>query len=391
MITQKSNPDNLLLNICICLIMRFHPIQSHRQGSRNRKQCFFFTASFTNKKLVLKEKEQVEEEKGGGGGGSYLCEYEYRDVLFTMNAHKKEKYDSIVFYDVTSFLLKVSERYKPSNRLQPTKYQYYAFQHILNTDFPELRCLYQQKMHTDGYVSTQEQWEWFLELYRPQNRRKLLDFDVLGGCDQQDDLDERASILVNRILNNPFITSLHTMDGHGRLILRVVSKLLDREPQFFITRPTFYFHVYDIDEVTNLWHELILPHACTIVKQDIFETLLPSIETGDIQTQLFYLNFCGLMGQGPQVYDMYEMLSKKEQHSLMNNLVVSFSNIREGQHAATQLCRQLMELNCRAFGYNPKHTCHDSRCLLQITQRSFCNNIEDCSSIGDFVTIGILE
>tara|TARA_R100001163_G_C5030234_1_gene170654 strand:+ start:833 stop:1126 length:294 start_codon:yes stop_codon:yes gene_type:complete len=72
----------------------------------------------------------------------------------------------------------------------------------------------------------------------------------------------------------------------------------------------------EIDEITHKWHKLLFPNCVKKLNKNILDIIDSKSNLSD---KLFYLNFCGLQGQGP---DIIERLHKISYH---NASFISFS------------------------------------------------------------------
>ena len=111
-----------------------------------------------------------------------------------------------------------------------------------------------------------------------------------------DDQNIRSDFIVNYMQNNP-TSQLITMDGHGRLIYSIISKLQDLSS---FKRSKKIIHLLDIDNLTNNFHKKMFPtnifgKQIRIPEcQDILELNSTFLEKNNISHPLLYLNFCGI-------------------------------------------------------------------------------------------------
>jgi len=238
----------------------------------------------------------------------------------------------------------IKELYKSSpfnnvNILQPSLWQIFVLQYFIEKS----RYKYMNELQNSN-LSTDEKWYMYLQLFYDRdikNRFYFVDLDLLGSG-HDNDLEERAHIVANRILNNENINSVYTMDGHGRFITRMVSKILDNSPDFFEDNPDFNIFVYELDDEAHMWHKITLPNG-SAVNGNMLDELEKSINDDSIEHKLFYCNFSGLQGQGPRIINSYRTIH--ENNSNIDNLIVSFSSAREGKKPSEKLLNDIAELN----------------------------------------------
>jgi hypothetical protein len=175
---------------------------------------------------------------------------------------------------------------------------------------------------------TPYKWSQILE-----NFKDLLFINKSKISDQED----RANILVQQIMTNPEIKKIVIMDGHGRFLLTLLKKLGLRANHLKIT-------VVDINPVVVDWHRCFFPKKIESIYDNIFN-YEPS------NTQLVYMNFCGLGGLKGQM-DLANYLAKIKNSAIVTdtdtnlntkNLFISFSTERKAKNLKKGLSRPIHE------------------------------------------------
>jgi hypothetical protein len=175
---------------------------------------------------------------------------------------------------------------------------------------------------------TPYKWSQILE-----NFKDLLFINKSKISDQED----RANILVQQIMTNPEIKKIVIMDGHGRFLLTLLKKLGLRANHLKIT-------VVDINPVVVDWHKCFFPKKIESIYDNIFN-YEPS------NTQLVYMNFCGLGGLKGQM-DLANYLAKIKNSDIVTdtdtnlntkNLFISFSIERKAKNLKKGLSRPIHE------------------------------------------------
>lgn len=191
-------------------------------------------------------------------------------------------------YTISKIINETLENFsKKKNNLQPSLIDIFILQYFIDED----NYKKMNELQSPNY-SNEERWKSYLQLFYNENKLdNFLDFDILGSG-HEEDLDERASIIAKRCKNNTAIKSIHTMDGHGRFITRLIKKLIDEK--IFEERPDFNILVYDLDFETDLWHKITMPLG-TGKKGNILVELNKAIDDKSINEKIFYLNFSGLV------------------------------------------------------------------------------------------------
>jgi hypothetical protein len=266
-------------------------------------------------------------------GKQKLGKPEYNDILAIINTYIQAGH-----VDVPQIIKRIGNgHYKKGNILEPSFWQMFILHYFIDTN--EYKRINQ--LHLPSWTKD-EVWHEYLDIFGSQNNQNnILQLDTLGSS-HDEDLDKRARLVAIRVINNPTIQSIHTIDGHGRLIVRIVREILRLKPRFFRENPHFDVFVYNIDEEAHIWHQMTLPNGCA-KSNNIFDVLNTSIKTNDIKSQLFYLNLSGLMGQGDRIRDSFVELFKKPEN--MKNLIVSFAASQNGREPAFNLVSQLIEFN----------------------------------------------
>jgi len=314
---------------------------------------------------------------------------------------------------------------KKINDLQPSLMEIFILQYFIDeSNYKKMNEL--QSINN----SNKERWNSYLELFYSENKsdNKFLNFDILGSGHEKD-LDERASLIANRCLSDTTIKSIHTMDGHGRFVTRLIKKLMDNN--IFDNRPEFNIFVYDLDNETDMWHQITMPLG-TAKKGNILNELEKSINDDTINEKLFYINFSGLtitqkqnggvnshksvkstrktinktyktnslnnvnisskrinkktpknktiklikptyttINQGDNIMELYEKLLQKDK---VDRLFVSYANLRNKKYSE-KLYHDILLFN---------ENVEDKNKILLLTERSMNKNNE----LGEFVTVG---
>jgi len=242
----------------------------------------------------------------------------YKDIL--------QKYNQFIKTNgpghLSEFIVQMENEWpKNPNKLQPNMFHLFMLHYHINDPlYRQLNSL------QDPGLSKQEKWKTYISLFTgldPSNRftrlplpYPLLDVFALGSGHDMD-LDRRAGIIAERCIRNRKIKRVHTMDGHGRFICKLIEQLLHRDPHFFINRQEFDIFVYDIDKETHLWHQSTMPEGSSKFGNifDFFD------EDPDLSESLYYFNFSGLQKQHDRVLRSFEIVKMLE---ILDNIVVSF-------------------------------------------------------------------
>lgn len=141
----------------------------------------------------------------------------------------------------------------------------------------------------------------------------LLNVDAMGSS-HEDDLDERMEFIV-KLSQKLGTKQVNLMDGHGRCAVRL-SAALPAKTEILI---------HEIDETTHAWHQKTMPSAMPC-KSNILEYLSTCAERGTLKPggKLFYLNFCGLMGQSDTIAWLLAAMTAEERAQV----VISFARVR---------------------------------------------------------------
>lgn len=308
-----------------------------------------------------------------------IGEPEYEDILCQLKAYNDDNPD--INNLKVKFLKNLkSDYYKNQNVLQPSVIDIFILQNYINdNEYKEMNNL------QSTTNSQQKQWETYLKLFSNKmisgskivtNTKPFFDFDILGSG-HDIDLENRAKIVADRCIKNPNINFIYTMDGHGRFICYLISELFNHSINFFTERPEFKIFVYDIDDETNMWHQMTMP--LDVAKTgDIFIELNNSITDNSIENKFFYLNFSGLCNTGGEVQKVFEQLSTNNDN--LHNFLVSFSTCRSAKIPSEKLNDFIQTFN---------ENLDNTHKIIRKTERSFLRKGKDvCDGLGDFVTFG---
>jgi len=343
--------------------------------------------------------------------GEYSFGYpDYKFIIEKINAYIKE--DFYLENTIPKLMRKIFEDYpKKCNILQPSLLQIFILQFFIDSDdYTKMNEL------QSNYYTNKERWTSYLQLFYSENvfNNIFLNFDILGSGHDKD-LDERSLLVARRCLNDININSIHTMDGHGRFITRLMKILIDNN--IFLERPDFNIFVYDIDNETDIWHRITMPLG-TAKKGNILIELENSINDETIQDKLFYVNFSGLtisvnnkitneggdkaykstykstksrintsksrnnttvitkpknitINQGDKIMELYNKLLEIDK---VDRLFVSFANVRNKKYS-DKLYNDIVTFN---------QNVEDNNKIMLLTERSLNQNNE----LGDFITVG---
>jgi len=356
-----------------------------------------------------------------------LADYNYI-VLLINSLIELEGYNENT---IPKLINKIFEGYaRKINDLQPSLLEIFILQYFI--DEPSYKKM--NELQSTKY-SNKQRWNSYLELFYTENKSddKFLNFDILGSGHEKD-LDERAELIATRCLNDITIKSIHTMDGHGRFITRLIKKLIDNN---IFDRPNFNIFVYDLDDETDMWHKITMPLG-TAIKGNILTELENSINDDTINEKLFYVNFSGLtitqkQGGGINSYKtsksakvsksakstMKTFYRRRKSNSLSNVSVSkslknktiksnksSYTTINQGDNIM-ELYQKLLEkdkvdrlfvsyANVRNKKYSEKlyhdilvfnENVEEENKILLLTERSMNKNNE----LGEFITVGTKE
>jgi hypothetical protein len=152
--------------------------------------------------------------------------------------------------------------------------------------------------------------------------------DYYGGHTY--DIEKRCDLILSK--KNDKIKTLLTMDGHGRIVGRMVSIFEN-------------IRVYEIDRGCHKWHSKFFPKG-TSYFGNIFDAIDKHIENETIESVLIYINFCGI---GEQSNTVLQCISKIQTYDETNgthcidNLIISFSRCRAGVRNAKNLVNELKQ------------------------------------------------
>ena len=168
---------------------------------------------------------------------------------------------------------------------------------------PSIEQVNELKKHvqTSTFFQSLTPYKWAQML---ENFKDLLFINKSKISDQED----RANILVQQIMTNPEIKKIVIMDGHGRFLLTLLQKLGIRANHLKIT-------VVDINPVVVDWHKYFFPKKIESIYDNIFN-YEPS------NTQLVYMNFCGLGGLKGQM-GLANYLAKIKKSAIVTAIVTS--------------------------------------------------------------------
>ncbi len=130
------------------------------------------------------------------------------------------------------------------------------------------------------------------------------------------DQELRAEFIVNHIESNPNIKKIITMDGHGRFIMTLLSKLKNK-----LLIDKIQIVVVDIDPTVNKWHQLFFPKQIISIEGNIFNHK-PDNET------FVYMNFCGIGGLSGQKMLLDYLSEIKSNTNNELNMMISVSTAR---------------------------------------------------------------
>jgi hypothetical protein len=150
------------------------------------------------------------------------------------------------------------------------------------------------------------------------------------------DQELRAEFIANYIESNPNIKRIVTMDGHGRFIMTLLSKLKNKS-----LIDDIQIIVVDIDSVVNKWHQLFFPKSVISIEGNIFD-YKPDNET------FVYMNFCGIGGLNGQKMLLDYLSEIKSNTNNELNMMLSVSTAR----AAKKSC-EWITTNYRAKWLKP--------------------------------------
>jgi hypothetical protein len=133
------------------------------------------------------------------------------------------------------------------------------------------------------------------------------------------DQEMRAESIVKHIESNPSIKKIVTMDGHGRFIMTLLSKLKNKS---LIDK--IQIIVVDIDSTVNKWHQLFFPNKIFSTEGNIFN-YKPDDET------FVYMNFCGIGGLSGQKMLLAYLSEIRSNTNNELNMMISISTARRAK------------------------------------------------------------
>lgn len=137
-----------------------------------------------------------------------------------------------------------------------------------------------------------------------------IDIDIMGS-NHDEDLDLRSIVVANKIIQNFIIGQqcdrIVTMDGHGRLIKRIITRLLDfgstltdLQESYALFLQNVHIQVCEKDIGNQIWHSNVFPvdvdsEFVTCYLGNIFDDkiIIPVAQCNGI----LYLNFSGIGNQ----------------------------------------------------------------------------------------------
>ena len=145
------------------------------------------------------------------------------------------------------------------------------------------------------------------------------------------DLNKRCSFISNFISDNSRINKFITMDGHGRILQRIVNDL----GPYQITSRNINVAICEYDPknttyANHVWHQLTMPYNVAYYG-NIFDH---DFCKRHLQTTFVYLNFCGFSGQEDNIIGLVKIM--KGLHC-KQNLMISFSHARGAKEPASIL------------------------------------------------------
>lgn len=237
--------------------------------------------------------------------------------------HNISKYEKNRISDIISNLLKTNP-VRSDNALQPSL----ADNFLLKLIEPFNNLLTDIK---SPYTTNKRKWEASMQLLRD-----VIDVNGLRRVsgdprkEQQNislDLENRSEIILRKVRNSG-VYVVKLIDGHGRIIYRCINKLLQTE---FFDRGGI-IQAYDIDPMTNLWHNQTLPSyddVNVVFEQNVFGDGGYSSENivskESLDDSIVYLNFSGIGGDSARI--LIDIINRLDDNSL-DNLIISFSYVR---------------------------------------------------------------
>ena len=220
-------------------------------------------------------------------------------------------------------LIEILQKYNSTrkNPLQGTLSIVNLFLYLIDTPF------YKEMRVNLCQPNKQQAWAYYRDLFTDPERGNCM-FDILGrktGATEImriNDLNERGSTLIDKSADFDRIV---TLDGHGRLIWRLV------KGDF-----TKILIVADVDMQNNLWHHITLPSGV------VFDGDVRSIVDDDLT--FYYLNFSGLGGGNEHLSHIRFMENK------LNRLLISFAQENKSKGGINHLLFAIY-LN-REYGFN---------------------------------------
>lgn len=180
-----------------------------------------------------------------------------------------------------------------------------------------------------------------------------IDLDLMGS-DHEEDLDERALLIFNK-----FLTLLQrgvqcgrfiTLDGHGRLVRRVLEKITNFGNSLVNDRQRVLYNqavngliltVAEIFLPNQIWHMNTLPKN---LENEYSASFCDIFKYNVEDNAIIYFNFSGLGKQGPNCVEYINNLlsQRKEFH-----VVLSYSNVRGAIEATIPMTNYLKSIGMR--------------------------------------------
>lgn len=184
-----------------------------------------------------------------------------------------------------------------------------------------------------------------------------INFDMMGSG-HDEDLDQRAFIVSSKIIQNLVLHQqcdrLLTVDGHGRLIRRVLRNLLEFSQQLIDNPEVFEMYaiflnnlklrICEINIGNDLWHSNTLPvdpqegYFSDSSNSILIEQEIQAAYNGN---GIVYFNFSGLIGQGDRCIEIIRIFTE---HGQSWRILISFSGVRGAADLARRMSIELERL-----------------------------------------------
>lgn len=229
-----------------------------------------------------------------------------------------------------------------SNPLQGTFKQIFIFYFFLHK--PWYSIMKYNLSHGERF----ERYEFYSIFFRNH-----INLDLMGS-DHEEDLDERGFLVFNKFLvlfqNRIQCHRFVTLDGHGRLITRVLGNIcnyertLQNEDLKRLYRNSvnnLILSVSELDIANQYWHMNTLP---TNIEDELSASFV-SIFNYDVEDNaIIYFNFSGLIGQGEKCLEYISNLKEKGKEFLV---MLSYSNVRGAIKATRHITNYLKDIGMR--------------------------------------------